>query len=429
LGESEQTSLTSNLHRIDYRDLGYWPQNLIDANSSKITSLITDPKGGLVFGATSGARAHLFCFSPSRDHVRPLGFLPKGNGVKKALALGADGMLYAGTGKDMTLPAQLSEDWGSELGSDHIHKKMWADLQAEYANYNQGRIYRFDPNRWSRMTYHADKEAEVEDLGAPVAGEGIYCMIASADGNTLYGISYPKGHFFIFDLASRETSILGPVWDEVIYAGPKKGERSLPGDLILDDEGYCYFSVDRGRLARYNPESGEIEKLSVRLPGEYYLFLSELEAFHPVVESWTLGADGSLFGGTNDGFLFRFFPQDQRLTNLGKARITRRIRTLTTGDDGRIWGTAGEDRIGCTFFVYDPAEGSYHHLGHVSVDRSPYYAWNPHRFGASATGLDGTIYLGESDRKGHLYFVLPVGRPKSEPDIQYAVSKKDPKNK
>jgi len=425
LGQSDHRGVASNLHRIDYRDLGFWPQNLIEASSSKITSLITDPERGLILGATSGPRSHLFCFSPTHDHVRPLGYLPKGKGVRKALALGSDRMLYAGTGKDMTLEAQISAAWGGEMGSDHIHKKMWMDLQAEYEGYAEGRIYRFNPERWMEMTYHADQEAEVEDLGVPVEGEGIYCMISSHDGTKLYGVSYPRGYFFIFDLASGESSTLGPIWDEVIYAGPKKGERSLPGALILDEKGRCYFSVDRGHLSRYNPESGEIEKLDIILPGEFYLFHSETEVYHPVVESWTRGTDGSLFGGTNDGFLFRFFPEEDRLINLGKARITRRIRTLTTGEDGSIWGTAGEDRIGCTFFNYDPVEGSYQHLGHIAVDRSPYYSWYPHRFGASTTGLDGTVYLGESDRKGHLYFVLPVASRNLTPHIQDSISEKD----
>jgi len=425
LGQNDPESLTGNLHRIDYRDLGFWPQNLIEADSSKVTSLVTDPERGLIFGATSGPRAHLFCFSPARDHVRPLGYLPKGHGVRKALALGHDGMLYAGTGKDMTLAAQLSEDWGSGQGSDHIQKKMWADLQSDYEGYQEGRIYRFNPERWMEMRYQADKEAEVEDLGVPVEGDGIYCMIASEDGTKLYGVSYPRGLFFVFDLSSGESTILGPLWDEVIYAGPKKGERSLPGALILDDLGRCYFSVDGGRLSRYNPESGKIEELDIILPGEYYLFHSEREVYHPVVESWTRGLDGSLFGGTNDGFLFRFFPEEERLINLGKARITRRIRTLTTGEDGRIWGTAGEDRIGCTFFNFDPSEGAYHHLGHIAVDRSPHYSWYPHRFGASTTGLDGTVYLGESDRKGHLYFVLPVAKRNTMSKIQSSKSIED----
>jgi len=425
LGQGDAKGLNTNLHRIDYRDLGYWPKNLIEASSSKVTSLITDRERGLIFGATSGPRAHLFCFSPAHDHVRPLGYLPKGNGVRKALALGHDGMLYAATGKDMTLAAQISEDWGSGLGSDHIQKKMWADLQEEYSGYQDGRIYRFNPERWMEMRYHADKAAEVEDLGVAVEGEGVYCMIASEDGTKLYGVSYPRGFFFVFDLESGESSTLGPIWDEAIYAGPKKGERSLPGALILDDQGRCYFSVDRGRLCRYDPESGKIEELDIILPGEYYLSHSEREVYHPVVESWTRGLDGSLFGGTNDGFLFRFFPEEERLINLGKVRITRRIRTLTTGADGRIWGTAGEDRIGCTFFNYDPAEGAYQHLGHIAVDRSPYYSWYPHRFGASTTGLDGTVYLGESDRKGHLYFLLPVAKGNTMSNIQSSIPEED----
>ncbi len=408
-GQSSQvTGLGLNQHRIDYRDLGYAPGNLIEADNSKITSLITHPENGIVFGATSGKKAALFCFSPQYNHVRPLGYLPSGEGVHNALALAGDGMLYIGTGKDMTLEVELPRAWETELGTDHIVKTMWRNLKAEYSDYSAGRLFRFDPRRWAEMQYHADRKAEVEDLGSPVSGEGIYGLTASGDGKSLYGITYPSGHFFVFDIASSSFKDLGETWDEVIYAGPRKGLRTLPGQLVSGKDGACYFSVDRGRLVRYEPDKDQIVRLNAFIPGDFYPVHNDFETYHPAVECWTAGADGAFYGGTNEGYLFRLSTDELEITNLGKIRTSRRIRGLATGRDGRVWGIAGEDRIGCTLFCYDPEKGGFQHLGPLQVDRSPYYAWYPLRFDSATAGLDGTIYLGESDRKGHLYLIMPT---------------------
>jgi len=403
-------SLFQFKQRIDFRDLGYWPSNLIEPDESKITSLVTDQTSGVIYGATSGKKAHLFQFDPANNHVRPLGFLPTGGGVSNALVLAGEGSLYVGTGKDMTVEVEISEDWGRELGHGHIFKKMWADLEAEYKDYPGGHIYRYDLAQVELARYQAKKEAPVEDLGIPVAGEGIYCMVGSLDGSQLYGVTYPHGKFFVFNLETGQATVVGNTWESVIFAGPRKGVRTLPGALILDDAGNCYFSSDGGWITRYNPESGKLEKLSARIPGEFYPTHNDWDIYHPVVECWTRGLDGALYGGTNDGFLFKFMPYQERTVNLGKVRITRRIRTLTTALDGTIYGTAGESHIGCTLFSYDPKYGGFQHYGPIEVDRSPYYAWYPYNFGAMTTGLDGTIYLGEEDRRGHLYFFIPIPR-------------------
>lgn len=403
-------NLVLNKQRVDFRDLGYRPVNLIEPDDSKITSLITDPNSGMIYGATSGKRSQLFTFEPATNHVRPLGCLPSGGGVRNALVLAADGYLYLGTGKDMTVEPRISQDWGRELGHGHVFKKMWADIQAEYESYPGGHVYRFDPAGRANTRFAANQEANVEDLGIPVPGEGIYCMAASGDGKGLYGITYPGGKFFVFDLATARATVVGRTWEEVIFAGPRKGLRSLPCALIVGDEGNCYFSRDGGWIGRYSPESGKLETLKARLPGEFYTLHAGFGIYHPVVECWTKGARGVLYGGTNDGFLFKFIPSQERAENLGKVRITRRVRALATAADGRIYGVAGERHIGCTLFSYDPRNSAFDHHGPLEVDRSPYYAWNPYNFGAMTTGLDGTIYIGEEERKGHLFLFIPLSR-------------------
>ena len=72
---------------------------------------------------------------------------------------------------------------------------------------------------------------------------------------------------------------------------------------------------------------------------------------------------------------------------------------------------AGENKAVCTLFSYDPGAGGFTHYGPLEVDETPYYAWRPHRFGAMAAGLNGTLYPGEEDRRGHLFILIPLLRP------------------
>jgi len=117
---------------------------------------------------------------------------------------------------------------------------------------------------------------------------------------------------------------------------------------------------------------------------------------------------GWIYGGTSEGFLFKFDPETHAVINLGKPIDRMRIRGLTVGLDGRIYGIAGEQSAECHFFCYDPKVGGYTIFGSISVERHPYYDWLGKQFDAVAAGLDGTIYLGESERKSHLFLFSPI---------------------
>ncbi len=403
--------LALNTHRVDFRDLGQRGSNLIEPDDSKITSLAVDPATGRIYGGTSGKRAQIFAFEPSTNHLRPLGVLPEGNGVRNAAVAGRDGVIYFGAGRDMTLPQPLASDWGRELGNEHIVKKMWADIEASYASYLGGHIYRFDPKNWDAARYKANEKAAVEDLGVPVKGEGIYCLEISHDKTKLYGVTYPHGKFFVFDIATRQATVVGDTWRQVIYSGPRVALRSLPADIISDESGRCFYTSDGGQLCYYDPGNGKLVETAEHVPGEIYPIHAGSQPYHPFVEAWAAGSEHDLYGGTNDGYLFRVDLRTLVVTDLGKPRVSRRIRGLAVAEDGRVYGLAGEDKAVCTLFSYDPRGGGYTHYGSLDVDETPYYAWRPQRFGAMATGLDGTLYLGEEDRRGHLFFLVPLLRP------------------
>lgn len=62
-------------NRIDSRDLGYPPVDVIPDDDSAITALTVAPNGNL-YGATSGKQSHLFVLNPRHGYVQPLGFIP-----------------------------------------------------------------------------------------------------------------------------------------------------------------------------------------------------------------------------------------------------------------------------------------------------------------------------------------------------------------
>jgi hypothetical protein len=130
---------------------------------------------------------------------------------------------------------------------------------------------------------------------------------------------------------------------------------------------------------------------------------------HAVVECFARTPTGKIYGGTCDGYLFAFDTGAMRLVNLGKPRAARRLRCLTVGGDGKVYCMAGERSAArpCQAYCYDPRLGGFTDLGLLIVDRSPHYYWRGCQFDAMTTGLDGTIYLGESERRSHLFLLMP----------------------
>ena len=377
--------------KFDMRDLGVPFMNAIPTDENAITSLIAGPDGE-VFGGTTGTVCHLFSFSPSSNKVTPLGQIPGQESIHHGLALGPDGMIYIGTGRNEEKQHPLSDP---PPGHGGILISLWSDIQKRYEQYPGGHVYRYDPRK--REAKQPGEPLNVEDLGAPVANNGIYTLVASPKRSEIYGLTYPDGHFFVYDMTAGKHLDKGEVYKNKVYAGPNRSLRSISGALVCDAEGNVYGSGDDHFLFKYDPDSGKILRLRAQIPRLYI----------GVVEAFAQGADSWIYGGTNEGFVFKFDPETEAVVNLGKPIDQMRIRGLTVGQDRRVYGVAGEQTGACHFFFYDPQTGGYTDYGPVTVDRPPYYDWLGKQFDAVAAGSDGTIYIGEAERKSHLFLFFP----------------------
>jgi len=394
----------SDLQRVDLRGLGFPDVNEVPENSSAITSLLTASDGN-IYGATSGETAYLFIFQPSINKVRHLGRIPGEEAVHHALAEGGDGSIYLGTGLSMFKPIELSKGgyW------EDIAESLWQDIRGYFSAYPGGHLFRYRPEQSNANVKLPDMDAEVEDLGIPLAHNSIYALCASPSGNELYGITYPDGHFFLYSIGENSFQDLGPIDRDVVFHGPERWWRSLPRALIGDDEGRVFTSSTGGELVYYSPQNGEIVSTGLKIPGNYYP--AQFYTDYTVVEYFAKHPDGTVYGGTSDGYLFRLDPAEMILTNLGKPRAERRLRCLAVGKDGSVYMVAGErpqtSPVPCKFYRFDPETGGFQDFGLLIADRSPFYYRRGYQFDSMTTGLDGTIYLGESERGSSLFLFVP----------------------
>lgn len=349
-------------NRIDARDLGYAPIDLIPDGESAITALTIAPNGNL-YGATSGKRSHLFVLSPRHGYVQPLGYLPDTLAVTNALVVSGDGSVFIGASPG-------------------------------------GHLLKYSPRGEDERPIRVHEPVRVTDLGMPVRGESISALAIDRASHIIYGLTSPNAHLFKYEIQTGKFRDIGVVAAR-IPPGEKFETQKVFSRMLALDKQTVYVSGEDGFFYRFMNESLGLEKLPVQLPA--------LPGREPWTRADTFSTDSSglIYGGTSDGYLFRFDPEKMTVSNLGKPLLQYRIAGLAWGPGGKIYGVGGDQDDMARMFSYDPATGAFQILGFVDVNRRPYYTWQAYVIGAMVAGLDGTIYLGESERISKLYLFYP----------------------
>jgi len=391
------------LQRVDIRNLGYPLVNEIPANSSAVTSLIT-ASDGKIYGGTCGEEAYLFIFDPAINKVRHLGKIRGQEAIHHALVEDRDGFIYLGTGKSPFAQVPISP---GGIGKEFIDVTLWRDIRKYFEDYPGGHLYLYDPTQSNDKVKLPEMECDLSDLGIPVPNNSIYALTTSPEKDRIYGLSYPDGHFFIYDITGKQFKDLGEIDSRLVFHGPERHWRSLPRALVCDDSGKVYTTGTNGNIVYYDPGSGEIIHTDLRIPQDVYPAQSDYS--YAVAECFATAADGTIYGGSSDGYLFSFNPKKLELLNLGKLRSERRIRAITVGKNAKVYIMAGEraSTKPCQLYRYDPQRGNFTRLGLLIADRSPHYYWRGYQFDCMTTGTDGTIYFGESERRSHLFLYIP----------------------
>lgn len=347
--------------RIDMRDLGYPPADVIPYGECAVRALAVAPDGTL-YGATSGKRSHLFVLFPAHGYVQPLGFLKGVSTVHRSVVISNSGDVYIGA----------------------------AD--------RDGHLYRYVPKDDEAKPIRVDAALEAADLGAPAPGEGICSLAIDRARDVIYGLTCPTGHFFSYALRSGTFALHGKVAEHNIPGEKFEAYRNIGRALVVTPGGHVLASGENGAIFRF--ENGRLTRMPVSVPG-----VPGREPYAGV-DAW-VAAGAWIYGGTSDGYLFRLARDSARIENLGKPLNQYRIRGLVLAKNEKIYGVGGDDEEMARLFSYDPARGVYEILGMIDVNRRPYYSWHAYVIDALAAGLDGTIYLGQAERKSKLYLYHP----------------------
>ncbi|MCZ2073787.1 MAG: hypothetical protein HUU41_03475 [Bryobacteraceae bacterium] len=351
--------------RIDLRELGYPPEDVIPSGESAIRSLAVAPNGA-IYGATSGKRSHLFALFPQHGYVQPLGFLKDVSLVHRALVVSKSGDVYIGAGS------------------------------------SNGHLFKYVPKRDEAKAIRIDVPLEVTDLGIPVAGEGIYSLAIDRERDVLYGLTWPSGQVFSYRIGGVEFAAHGKVAERNIPGENFEKYKNIGRAITVHSSGFALMSGENGRIFRVMAlGKGVLEPLDINAPT-----VRGREPYNGV-DAWAESESGILYGGTSDGYLFRLDPKSWKMENLGKPLNQYRIRGLAFAKNGKLYGVGGDDDEMARLFSYDPASGVYEMLGMIDVNRRPYYSWQAYVIDAVAAGLDGTLYFGQSERKSKLYLYYP----------------------
>lgn len=391
-------------HRLDFRDLGYPAATIIPADDSPIASLLTH-SNGKIYGATSGKQSYLFVYDYMTNKVFPLGKIPGASGVHNSMVEGDNGIIYIGTGLNELTEIRLSQD--VPHGRRTIENQLWEDITNRYEGYEGGKVYAYDPSKGDAQVYLPEDTALLTELGV-VPGNSIYAMTINKQKDKLYGITYPHARFFEFDIKSGTLNEHGQWLTSMSYAGPERSWRSVPRSLICLPDGKVLSSGDQGLFEYFDPKDNKFHTTSMRIPGEYWI--TQKYEGYPVVEQLEMYTDGTIYGSSSDGYIFQIQPENEKLVVIGKPMVERRVRALTIGNDEKLYMICGEKTNICRMFTYDlSGQNGFEDYGVLGVDRSPYYAKIGYQFDAMCTASDGTIFIGESDRRANLFFYVPGG--------------------
>ncbi len=160
-----------------------------------------------------------------------------------------------------------------------------------------------------------------ESLGPILEGHGVPSMAGWAEGGLIYAeaanpdlFDPQRGAFVVVDMATG---------DQVFATADEEDHRGFRA-MAVDGEGRVLFSRTEGRLARWDPASGEVGELDIVLPGDF------LRAATPPAP------DGTVYLVTQEPDVLFALEPDGNLRELGDAAgYTASLAMSPEGD--RLW--------------------------------------------------------------------------------------------
>jgi hypothetical protein len=171
------------------------------------------------------------------------------------------------------------------MGLSYNHEYTGAYYPKSYAG---GALIRYNP---------ATKA--IDYFGIPFPNSAVVALYYDEKRNTLNGITVDRAKFFRVNLTTMELHRYESV------ARMSRVEDRVR-EMIMDKDGYCYFSNDIGGLTKFNPDTEKFTDLDVKLPGKLMDFRSSVVSSKNIV-----------YAISTDGFVWSLDPKTNKLEDLG----------------------------------------------------------------------------------------------------------------
>jgi hypothetical protein len=234
----------------------------------------------------------------------------------------ATGILYAAT--HLSAP-----------GYGQLAYSPWADWKDDARAFPRSYLVAYDTTR--------DTVAWTSPF---IPREGCRCIALDEARGRLYAISYPRDHFWIYDLETRKIRDLG-----------RLGSINAQG-IFTDTRGRVFTTNGDGRLVRYSPDTDRLEELPVYVP-----HAPGQSGWHAVIYDVVASPEGDAVYGVpwnTNPRLFRYRPgdgPDGRMEDLGPVAQERDPTALVPfaldhcgglvfGADGMLYYAVGRWKAG-----------------------------------------------------------------------------------
>ena len=292
--------------------------------------------------------AQMYCFDPVADAIQHVGGLTEACGEKGSIAQGKSHVNFVESNGKLYFATHI----GYYSIIDGMEKM--GIPPAGYKPYPGGHLLAYDM-----------ATGRFEDLAIAPLREGILTMNMDTQRGHIFGLTWPGGNFFRYDLAKKDMKNFGPV-SEQGENGKGAAYRTLCRSIAVNPEdGSAYFTVSTGAILRYRPDQDALETVAGEdLKKDYFGLYDPTSPGH-MGYNWRQviwhPADKMIYGvHGNSGYLFRFDP---RLT---RVEVLERI----TSEPSRRSGMFDQFSYGYLGFTLGPDGRTLHYLtgGPIFVD-------------------------------------------------------------
>lgn len=183
------------------------------------------------------------------------------------------------------------------------------------------------------LSYDLEEES-FADLAMIPNGEGVVTMVMDTKRGNIFGITWPTGHFFCYQVNEKKLMLLEKISGNGEAGTPGTDFRSLCRSLVVDDDtGFCYYTTIEGDIFYMNPFEMKIsllEQAHLRLDyfGKYDPTLPGTMGYHWRQIFWYAPEHVAYGVHGNSGYLFKFDPKEQTV------EIVDRITSLPSKKSG-----------------------------------------------------------------------------------------------